>query len=149
MERDINVVVRIKEDGSMSFVSGDGLPLNMGGGGGHLYRHSVNVTTKDIAEDYNTGSFILQFISNNGDLVHSLQDLPKNIHLSVTGQTGLVYGTPENKLVGHAICEDSPKYALYIPFIWDTRDNTYGEYRIVEDAAEYSLTFTDTVTQLL
>lgn len=32
MERDINVVVRIKEDGTMSFVSGDGLPLKIGGG---------------------------------------------------------------------------------------------------------------------
>lgn len=37
MERDINVVVRIKEDGSISFVSGDGLPLQIGGGGEYEY----------------------------------------------------------------------------------------------------------------
>lgn len=149
MERDINVVAQVKEDGTISFKTGDGHPLSMGGGGGHLYRHSVNVTTKDIAEDYDTGSFIVQFISNNRNPVHGLQDLPKNILLSVAGQTGLTYGVPENKLVGQAICEDSPKYTLYIPFIWDVRDSQPGEYRIVEDSTEYSLTFTDTVTQLL
>ena len=45
MERDINVVVRIKEDGTMSFVSGDGLPLQIGGGeeGGKLYLHNISL----------------------------------------------------------------------------------------------------------
>lgn len=44
MERDINVVVRIKEDGTMSFVSGDGLPLKIGGGeGGKLYLHNISL----------------------------------------------------------------------------------------------------------
>lgn len=45
MERDINVVVRIKEDGSMSFMSGDGLPLNMGGGT-KLYKHILTLGVK-------------------------------------------------------------------------------------------------------
>ena len=33
MERDINVVAQVKEDGSVAFKTGDGMPLSMGGGG--------------------------------------------------------------------------------------------------------------------
>lgn len=33
MERDINVVAQVKEDGSVAFKTGDGMPLQMGGGG--------------------------------------------------------------------------------------------------------------------
>lgn len=32
MERDINVVANVKKDGSVAFKTGDGLPLEMGGG---------------------------------------------------------------------------------------------------------------------
>lgn len=46
MERDINVVVRIKEDGSMSFMSGDGLPLKIGGGT-KLYKHILTLGVKN------------------------------------------------------------------------------------------------------
>ena len=48
MERDINVVVRIKEDGTMSFVSGDGLQLRIGGGGERkMYSHFVSCGNYD------------------------------------------------------------------------------------------------------
>lgn len=42
MEREINVVAKIKDDGTATFVSGDGFTLNIGGGsqGTHLYKHT-------------------------------------------------------------------------------------------------------------
>ena len=54
MERDINVVVRIKEDGTMSFVSGDGLPLQIGGGEGStkLYKHEVGLTQGSTLDNW-------------------------------------------------------------------------------------------------
>ncbi len=58
MERDINVVVRIKEDGTMSFVSGDGLLLKIGDGGAKLYQHKIAGEAMD-------NSFKFSFISTN------------------------------------------------------------------------------------
>lgn len=45
MERDINVVAQVKEDGSVGYKTGDGLPLDIGGGGEvkHLYKHTVRI----------------------------------------------------------------------------------------------------------
>lgn len=60
MERDINVVVRIKEDGTMSFISGDGLSLQIGGGGTKLYRHTITGEAMG-------NSFKFSFISTNSD----------------------------------------------------------------------------------
>lgn len=60
MERDINVVAQVKEDGSIAFKTGDGLPLQIGGGGTKLYRHTI--TGEAMGH-----SFKFSFISTNSD----------------------------------------------------------------------------------
>lgn len=72
MERDINVVVRIKEDGTMSFVSGDGLPLNMGGQ--KLYRHLI--TMHDDEEHGNNFYCRFEYISTSAKPIEYLNELP-------------------------------------------------------------------------
>lgn len=82
MERDINVVVRIKEDGSMSFMSGDGLPLQIGGGGegGHLYRHTITV----VDGTYGHGYFIVDCINNSSEPFPTNFGLTEDVNGPVT-----------------------------------------------------------------
>lgn len=49
MERDINVVAHVKDNGSVSFTTGDGLPIQLGGGEGggtKLYKHILTLMVK-------------------------------------------------------------------------------------------------------
>lgn len=72
MERDINVVVRIKEDGTMSFLSGDGLPLQIGGK--KLYRHLI--TMHDDEEHGNKFYCRFEYISTSAAPIQYLDELP-------------------------------------------------------------------------
>lgn len=54
MERNINVVAQVKEDGSIAFKTGDGLPLQMGGGEGgtKLYKHELVLTQGSTLDNW-------------------------------------------------------------------------------------------------
>lgn len=77
MERDINVVAHVKKDGTVWFGTGDGLLLDMGGGGEeekHLYRHDVVINDKT----YNHGYFTATVYSSSPAPIQSSSDLGAN-----------------------------------------------------------------------
>lgn len=126
MERDINVVAQVKENGNVSYKTGDGLPLEIGGGSGgtKLYKHSIrfNVEMK--------GEYNLEIISNSASPITNTNDIGGNIFVQ-----GMC---PESSIYVMGMVVESPGLWL---FIWD---NIIPEatYQTID-----SLPCSDTVTE--
>lgn len=75
MERDINVVAQVKDNGDVSYRTGDGLLLRMGAGGTKLYKHSISFNVE------NYGEYNLEIISNSASPITNTNDIAGNIFI--------------------------------------------------------------------
>ncbi len=128
MERDINVVVRIKEDGSMSFLSGDGLPIQIGGGSTsenveivideELFFKWINCTAKRI-DNVVFVTITFEVYSGFGKysiIAHIVEN--KNM--------------PKKELYFYGVNQESPKVPMPIKL------TTNGEFHVIAENGELS-----------